>query len=251
MFEESLREMICEIDGWGPADMFTTYTATQEEDPGNPEDDLFGVDPSDTDTMRSEITLDGDRYLLTVLTKALIDEMCESIPVKKALIEENDDPEINALILRREHTMLYSLANSNDPTVRFFAWVMRDGEVNERGDTKNVKVPYRPVLIPLDKEGNVDFSMRELNPDGSVVEGGQVVLTKSPGKLPFALPFATRKEELHFSDSNTHDQENLKWVWFHGLMVNLCPNITINPQTLVNQRLISEAILSSRFTTNQ
>ena len=89
--------------------------------------------------------------------------------------------------------------------------------------------------------------MRELNPDGTVVEGGQVVLTKSPGKRPFGIPFASRKEELHFSDSNTHDQENLKWVWFHGLMINLCPNITIKPQALVNQGLISEAILSSRF----
>ena len=89
--------------------------------------------------------------------------------------------------------------------------------------------------------------MRSLNPDGSVVEGGQLAIKEIPKQGLLSGLFNKTQKVLTFYDSNSLDKENLKWVWYKGIMVNLCPQFVIAPQEVLRQNLLSAAILNMHF----
>lgn len=67
------------------------------------------------------------------------------------------------------------------------------------------------VLVPLNANGQPDLTLALNNPDGCVVEGGSMSVDKN-----------------HLIISDTND-EPLRWMWWHGLLVNIGPFPIIEP----------------------
>lgn len=189
-------------------------------------------------TMRREIVLDGDCYVLSILTKELWTGMCESHRVRSAFTNNGDDIEDQTLLLARNKPTLF-LDLSTNPRFPVYAWTVIHNKPKTHMTMDIPDIPYRPLLIPLDKDHKVDTSMQKDNPDGTVVEGGQLSMVNTS---KFRL-LGHKNMKPVFENSGTHDQENLRWVWYKGFMIGLNPSLRFTPEELVNYELISELIL--------
>lgn len=85
---------------------------------------------------------------------------------------------------------------------------------------------WRPVLIPLDKDGNRDLSCTE--PDGTITLGQTVFLTDVKTNLPFPIrPHVKYPQDIpyktcYIGDTLQTRELQIAWMWIDGMLISMC-----------------------------
>lgn len=97
----------------------------------------------------------------------------------------------------------------------------------------DLRVLWRPVLIPTDQYGNFDKNARTDNPNGSIVAGGGLYVDGQEWHWQHHNP--PQKGKVSIGDTGTFP---MTWFWWNGVMVSLYTIGKIHLETLWENNLI-------------
>lgn len=197
--------------------------------------------------MAQIITIDGDRYAVTLPSYQLHKDLCKDKKMVSVFQSLGDDIGLPVIDCAKINDHDRGVFSSVQPTIIFFQYDIRNPQAYTAVMQQSY-LAYRPVLIPLNKEGLPDQTLKRQNPNGSVSVGGRFAFSPSPYDAPFkARSVFTHKPLangfLGFQDSCV-SQENLTWVWWNGILILAKPSLELPPEAVLSQDMISDLLFS-------
>lgn len=183
------------------------------------------------------IKMDGDYYHATIPENIHMQTLRQCIIL--GIISEVD----------RDQFFIGCVGKAKDKSKRAIPAIGKNGEVippkkvvnirlsaSETVSTEDInaatKVSYRPMLIPVTKDGTFDHYISNNVPEGTIVHGGTLYADGKPVNFPShrgeVLEF--NGESLEIGDTSDNPNEVIEWFSVAGKLVcsrNIVNNITI------------------------